>query len=107
MSKEVKSRENMKWVERLGLGRIFDEIEKTRFEIEVPKGAECIGAQHDATILVMLVRDRLGARSSSRKYRNMEKRAVIRVRDGAMIEEKGSRYIGSSNGWHLFEVKEK
>lgn len=97
---------NMKWIERLGLGRIHDEIEKTRFDIEVPMGAEFIGAQHDATILVMLVRDRYGARSSSRKYRNKEKRVVLRVKDGMMIVEDESQYIGSSNGWHLFEVKD-
>jgi hypothetical protein len=96
---------NMKWIERMGLGRIYDEIEKTRFDIEVPKGAEFIGAQHDATILVMLVRDRFGPRNPGRSNRNLEKRSVLRVKDGMMIAEEESRYIGSDNGWHLFEVK--
>ena len=95
----------MKWIERLGLDYTVLE-DRMRFEIMVPMGAEFIGAQHDATILVMLVRDRYGARSSSRKYKNTEKRTVIRVKDGVMIVEDESRYIGSSNGWHLFEVKD-
>lgn len=104
MSKEVKSKENMKWIERMGLGRIYDEIEKTRFDIEVPVGAEFIGAQHDATILVMLVRSRFMPKMHRQK--STEKRAVIRVKDGMMIREKGTQYIGSDNGWHLFEVKD-
>ena len=98
--------ENMKWIERMGLGR-FDEIDKMRFEIEVPKGAEFIGAQHDATILVMLVRDRFGARNPGRSNRNVEERTVIRAPDRMMLVEEESRYIGSDNGWHLFEVKQE
>lgn len=94
---------NMKWIERLGLARI-DEMDKMQFEIEVPVGAEFIGAQHDATILVMLVKDRFGARNLDKSNKNMETRAVLRVKDGVMIIEDESQYIGSSNGWHLFEV---
>lgn len=97
--------ENMKWIERLELRRIDEEKNIEKFTIHVPKGAEFIGAQHDATILVMLVRDRFGARNPGRSNRNLEKRVVLRVRDGVMIAEKESRYIGSSSMWHLFEVK--
>lgn len=102
------SKENIKWIERLEL-RSEKEYDGSpmRFVIHVPKGAEFIGAQHNATILVMLVRDRFGARNPGRSNRNLETRAVLRVKDGAMIEESASRYIGSDNGWHLFEVKEK
>lgn len=107
MAKEEKK----KWIERLRFdytvleGYTGSEA-KMRFEIEVPIGAEFIGAQHDATILVMLVRDRFGAENpgGSGRIMTMEKRVVIRVKDGVMIEEKGSRYIGSDGGWHLFEV---
>ncbi len=103
---EMVKKENMKWIERLGLAEVFT-IEKIRFEIEVPAGAEFIGAQHDATILVMLVRDRFGARNPGRSNRNMEKSVALRVKDRMMIAEEESRYIGSSNQWHLFEVKDK
>ena len=98
---------NMKWIERIDLKseKEYDGGPR-RFDIEVPVGAEFIGAQHNATILVMLVRDRWGARNLDRSNRNMEKRSVIRVRDGAMVVESESRYIGSHNMWHLFEVME-
>lgn len=104
--------ENMKWIERMGLAHI-EGLDKMQFDIEVPMGAEFIGAQHDATILVMLVKDRFGARNPGRSNRNMEKRSVLRVKDGMMIKdmraphENESRYIGSDNGWHLFEVQPK
>lgn len=94
---------NMKWIERLEL-RGIEKKNIERFVIHVPKGAEFIGAQHNATILLMLVRDRFGARNPGRSNRIMETRAVLRVRDGMMIAEKESRYIGSHNMWHLFEV---
>jgi len=98
------TRENMKWIERLELkGTEGKNIE--RFVIHVPMGAEFIGAQRNATILVMLVRDRSGARNPGRSNRNRETRAVLRVRDEMMIAEEESRYIGSDNMWHLFEVK--
>ncbi len=58
----------------------------------------------------MLVKDRYGATNPGRSNRNLEKRVVLRVKDGVMIKdmraphENESRYIGSDNMWHLFEV---
>lgn len=92
----------MQRIERVGLRRTFP-LDKMRFEIEVPATAVFIGAQHDATILVMMIREwvELGAK---RKDEKMEKRTVVRVKDGVSFEYLGNHYIGSDNGWHLFEV---
>lgn len=93
----------------MGLARTFH-LEKVRFEIEVPWSAgllgtrtEFIGAQHDATILVMLVKEWIEPGAEPKKEKT-EKRIVVRVRDGMSIEHLGNHYIGSHNMWHLFEV---
>lgn len=93
----------MQWVERMGLSD-FSPIEKVYSVLEVPVGAEFIGVQHDATILVMLIRDRFGSKPPGLGNRNLEERTVVRVSDRMMFEEKGTRYIGGDNKWHLFEV---
>ena len=89
-------------MERLGLRRLAP-LEKMRFEIEVPVSAEFVGAQHDALILVMLVREWVEP-GIKNKEEKVEKRMVLRVKDGMSVEYLGTHYIGSDNGWHLFEV---
>lgn len=99
----------MQRIERVGLKQTFP-LEKMRFEIEVPWSdgllgtrTEFIGVQHDATILVMIVKEWIEPGGAPNKEKT-EKRTVVRVKDGMIIEYLGMHYIGSSNAWHLFEV---
>lgn len=89
---------HMKRIERIELqfpGK--GDIEK--FEVSVPAAAELVGVQHDATILVVLVRDWTADLNATVKY------TVLRVKDGVKVEEAGTRYIGTNGEWHLFEVR--
>lgn len=91
---------HMKRIERIELqfpGK--GDIEK--FEVNVPAAAELVGVQHDATILVVLVRDWTADLNATVKY------TVLRVRDGVKVVDADTRYIGSNASWHLFEVRSK
>jgi len=90
-------------VEGLRLSRISDE-DKQMFKVRVPATARFIGTHHDATILVILAREWVEEDGTPIKKEEMEKRLVLRVKDGVSIEYLGAHYIGSDNGWHLFEV---
>lgn len=110
MRMATKKKVMMQRVERLGL-RQFAPLEKMRFEIEVPGSTgslgtrtEFVGVQHDATILVMLVREWVEEGTEHKKDEKTEKRIVVRVKDGMSIEYLGNHYIGSDAGWSLFEV---
>jgi len=92
----------MQRIERLELHPLENE-DMERFVIHVPEGAMFISAQHDATILVMMVQGWVESGTRYKKERK-ETRVVMRVKDGMSIEYLGMHYIGSSNGWHLFEV---
>jgi hypothetical protein len=95
-----KERDNMKkikWIEREYLPIPRDQDRYT-MELEVPVGAEFVGVQHNARMLVMLLHG-----NNTLPYKN-ERRTVIRVKDGELVDKEGTRYIGSDGMWHLFEI---
>lgn len=87
----------MKWIEREYLPIPSDQDRYT-MELDVPVGAEFVGVQYDARMLVMLLHG-----GTTLPYKT-ERRTVIRVKDGELVDKEGTRYIGSHAMWHLFEI---
>lgn len=107
---QMARKEMMQRIERLELSRI-SRRDKELFKVRVPWGegmlgtrTDFIGVQHDATILVMQIREWIELGDAPKKGKT-EERMVMRVKDGTSIEYLGNHYIGSDGGWSLFEVR--
>jgi hypothetical protein len=72
-------------------------------EFDAPYGAEFIGVQNDAKIVLMLVRSAV-VEHFERHGQATQRRTVIRVKDEGVVDSKSTRYIGSNRAWHLFEI---